>query len=306
MSDPYYLPPRSVVSFSGGRTSGLMLRRILDAHGGSLPADRVVLFCNTGKERPETLDFVEECSQQWACPITWLEYRYTAGLPIRHTKAGKPACLDSRAHGFVVVNYATASRDGRPFADAIRARCDFRAAKGEPGLLPHVMGRYCTAELKTRTKGRYVRSVLGWTDGYSNAIGFRADEPKRVAKVMSCDFTAEAACNGERPLVPLHSAGVTEADVMGFWKRQPFDLRLQQHEGNCDLCFLKAPWKLKEIMRRQPHLSQWWAAQEEATGDVFRQDRPNYMRLPVIARAEGPGMFCASADELEADCACTD
>ena len=48
------LPDGNVlISFSGGRTSGYMLHRILKANG-DLP-DRVkVLFANTGREMPDT------------------------------------------------------------------------------------------------------------------------------------------------------------------------------------------------------------------------------------------------------------
>ena len=50
-----------------------MLRRVLDAYGGQLPADVHVLFANTGKERPETLDFVRDCAVNWGVNIVWLE-----------------------------------------------------------------------------------------------------------------------------------------------------------------------------------------------------------------------------------------
>ena len=63
MRDPFLCDGPTVVSFSGGRTSGLMLRRVLDAHGGTLPEDVHVVFTNTGKERPETLAFVAECAR---------------------------------------------------------------------------------------------------------------------------------------------------------------------------------------------------------------------------------------------------
>lgn len=46
----------AVISFSGGRTSAYMLRRCLDA---GVPDDCYVIFSNTGRELPETLDFVE-------------------------------------------------------------------------------------------------------------------------------------------------------------------------------------------------------------------------------------------------------
>lgn len=39
MSDPFLIEGPAAISFSGGRTSALMLRRILDAHGGTLPPD---------------------------------------------------------------------------------------------------------------------------------------------------------------------------------------------------------------------------------------------------------------------------
>ena len=50
---PFLLPndgKRRVIHFSGGRTSAFMLWHILEAHGGTLPQDVKVVFCNTGKE----------------------------------------------------------------------------------------------------------------------------------------------------------------------------------------------------------------------------------------------------------------
>ncbi len=78
-------------------------------------AFRVVLFTNTGKERLETLDFVEECSRQWGVEVVWLEYRYVPLPVLRSKKTGKPVSMDPRSHRFAVVNFATASRDGEPF-----------------------------------------------------------------------------------------------------------------------------------------------------------------------------------------------
>lgn len=74
MSDPFIIEGPAVICFSGGRTSAYMLRRILDAHKDQLPKDVFVTFQNTGVEREETLDFVNEVSQRWT-PVRWLEYR---------------------------------------------------------------------------------------------------------------------------------------------------------------------------------------------------------------------------------------
>jgi len=67
MASPYVLPSGKVqIAFSVGRTSAYMLRQILDANGG-LPTDgRVqVTFQNTGREMPQTLDFVAEVGRRW-------------------------------------------------------------------------------------------------------------------------------------------------------------------------------------------------------------------------------------------------
>lgn len=277
--DPFKINGPAVISFSGGRTSGFMLWRILQAHGGTLPDDVKVVFANTGKERPETLDFVERCSQQWGVPVVWLEYRYADG-----------------SHTFAVVDYATASRAGEPFAELIRLR----------NFLPNPVGRFCTQELKIRPLNKYLRS-LGW-EYWSSAVGIRADEPRRLAK-------GRGNAEQERYDVihPLATAGVTLVDVTAFWRAHPFGLDLAPHEGNCDLCFLKGTGKLETILRARPDLADWWIEQESriehrdgGTGR-FRRDRPGYAALLELSkRPQLPGMEDDGPDELSIACHCTD
>jgi 3'-phosphoadenosine 5'-phosphosulfate sulfotransferase (PAPS reductase)/FAD synthetase len=276
--NPYLLDTPAVVSFSGGRTSGYMLWRILQAFGGKLPDDVKVIFCNTGKERPETLDFVERCSQEWGVDVTWLEYRYLSDGETKHT--------------FTQVNYATASRNGEPFEQAILAR----------NMLPNVMARFCTVELKIRTNKRFLRS-LGW-DAWDNAIGLRADEPHRVAKLRKDD-------KRENPVTPLARAGATLADVMGFWSEQPFDLQLEQYEGNCDYCFLKGAGKIRRIMKENRVSPSWWVRMEHTVPSTsggfctFRSDRAPY-RIQ-LELAQRPSLFDEhEPDELSIACHCTD
>lgn len=305
MNDPYRLSTPAVVSFSGGRTSAYMLWHVLRAFGGRLPADVAVTFANTGKERQETLEFVEECSRRWSVPVVWLEYRYRPLPVLRSPKTGEPRCMDPRSHGFAVVDFATASRRGEPFDACVEARNAWRAATGQPPVLPNPRVRFCSAELKTRTKGRYVRQALRWT-GYANAIGMRADEPARAKALLSCDWQADSACPGERPVCPLYEAGVTEADVMSFWAAQPFDLRLRQYEGNCDACFLKSRAKVEAILADRPDVADWWAAHEAAAGVPFRIDRPGYADLQRAARQPSLFPLALAAGEDEIACACTD
>ena len=74
-ASPYRIARPAAISFSGGRSSGYMLKHVVDAYSGKLPDDVVVVvFANTGREMPATLDFVDECAKRWDVPITWVEY----------------------------------------------------------------------------------------------------------------------------------------------------------------------------------------------------------------------------------------
>jgi hypothetical protein len=139
-----------LISFSGGKSSALMLR-LIQLHYGL--DDCVVLFANTGKENPETLDFVEDVQKNWGIDITWLEAvinpEYGVGV------------------GFRVVTPETCSRNGEPFKALIK----------KYGL-PSRMNRMCTGNLKIKPMEKYMRH-LGYKKWVS-AIGIRADEPKRL------------------------------------------------------------------------------------------------------------------------------
>ena len=68
--------------------------------------------------------------------------------------------------------------------------------------------------------------------------------------------------SGSHAVLPLADAGVREADVLEWWKRQPFGLRIPSHSGNCTHCFLKGRAKLIRLIRAEPALADWWIEQE--------------------------------------------
>jgi 3'-phosphoadenosine 5'-phosphosulfate sulfotransferase (PAPS reductase)/FAD synthetase len=273
-----------------------MLWRILQAHGGTLPPDVKVLFENTGVERNETLDFVERCACERGVPVTWLEYR-NEGPPMDALVDDAPKKRKRQGDAtFAVVDYASASRNGEPFEALIRAR----------NMLPNPVARFCTVELKIRTAQRYLK-FLGW-HGWTSAIGFRFDEPQRVAKLSRTNRQER-----EEPVAPLYDAKITKEVVAAFWRSHPFDLQLEQHEGNCTLCFLKGAGKIERILRARPDLAEWWLRMESlikggryGTGR-FRTDRPSYAAmLQRSKRALLPMTGDDGSDELSIACHCTD
>lgn len=347
MRDPFKIEGPAVISFSGGRTSGRMLCEIASAYGGSLPPLIKTVFNNTGLEREETLAFVERCSQRWDIPVNWLEYRYQAPItcptrdsdwtllsddeksarwdvwhvgmkPIRDQhernvrremrrrknltpkeRRGLPRLSRGVGrHAVAVVDFASASRQGEPLEEVIAAR----------NMLPNVVSRFCTVEGKIRSTTRFLTS-LGWTS-WTNAIGFRADEPARIAKLRGTNRHGK-----EEPVTPLAAAGITKSDVAAWWKRQPFDLELMDHEGNCSLCFLKGIGKTLRILRDHPQDAGWYIRMEATavrrglarnkSVAFFRKDRPRYSALLELSKR--PSLFDVDeVDELSIACHCTD
>lgn len=277
MTDPFLIEGPSHLSFSGGRTSGYMLWRSLQARGGRLPPDVYVLFANTGKEREETLEFVHQVETRWAVPVVWLEYAWDRHAAIGWAVVGffvSLFCADAPADlrkkykpTFRVVDFATANRDGQPFREVIWNR----------EFLPNPVTRFCTAELKIRTMARWMvaQGHSAWTD----VVGFRGDEPGRVRRAL--------AGEGRDPwdyAFPLFAAGITKTDIEAFWAAQPFNLRLRSWEGNCDLCFLKGQKKRERIMRDRPDLANWWIeAEAEARSSSPSGARFRYKERPYTA-----------------------
>lgn len=270
------------VAFSGGRTSGKMLHDLKQS--GRLSPRCQVMFANTGKERDETLDFVQQCSEAFGVPVVWLEYNFT----------------EKDGHTFRMVDYSTAARrkdTNSPFS----AHLDWLLARPK-GSLPNPVQRSCSGKLKHRVMKQYLQS-LGW-DSWTTAIGIRADESHRTIQIRK-DCPSYIT-----PVFPLVEDGVRLEDVDAFWHSQSFTLRLRPHEGNCDLCPLKAQWKIIAQLQEDPSCGEWWAAQERrfaeagrGNGARWRLDRPSFDSLIDSARSQSVMDFDLN-DNDEVSCSC--
>lgn len=276
--DPFRVDGPAIVSFSGGRSSGHMLRQIVQAHGGTLPADVVTVFANTGREMPETLDFVRDCGEQWGVDIVWVQYR----------------CAERAADRWERVTHETAARNGEPFDALIASR----------RMLPNPVARFCTQDLKILAMQRWADA--NGIDRSVQVVGLRADERERVARMRQ---RAESGKDGRDVLLPLHDAGITKRDVAAFWAAQNWGLRLPSVNGttpmgNCDLCYLKSAATISGIMRDRPELATWWIEKEAIRDSTFRADRPRYAAMLDAVQRQGALDF-GNADQAT-DCVCMD
>lgn len=209
-----------IVSFSGGRTSAFLLKYLWEKHNGNILA----IFANTGKEKEETLKFVNDCSKNWNIPITWIEAEV-----IFEKNVGT---------SFKEVNYETASRNGEPFENIIK----------KYGI-PNMSFSHCSRELKIIPINKYLKKNN--INDYYMAIGIRYDERHRINR------------DRKNYIYPLADEIKVDSNfIRNWWDKQPFNLNLKDYEGNCDLCHKKSKRKILTILSENPKIAEWWSQME--------------------------------------------
>jgi hypothetical protein len=265
MRDPFKIDGPTCISFSGGRTSAYMLHRVLESNGG-LPDEAVVCFANTGKEAPETLQFVRDCATHWGVQIHWLEFVSCSGQ-----------------EKYRVVDFDSASRDSEPF-DRLIAQKKF---------LPNVAMRFCTQELKVKP----IKAFSGMEDD-ETMVGVRADEPHRIAKMRKrgLHIPLVDAGVGKTDVRRFWRAQPFDLDLIEVNGVTP--------DGNCDNCFLKPLGVIVKNAQRKPDGIKWWARKEREVGGTFDKDRMSYSAIERFAAGQEQITF--DPDEEAIACFCGD
>jgi hypothetical protein len=269
-----------VCTFSGGRTSAFM-GQFIKNYSKYDDFDKVFVFANTGKEREETLKFINKCDKEWSLKVVWLE------ADVVHEKG--------IGTNYKIVDFETASRSGEPFEEIL---------KKYP--IPNNFASNCTRELKLKPIEKYVKS-LGYEEVYT-AMGIRWDEQHRMSN------TAEKQ-NIIYPLI--NDVKVDSKFIRSWWDKQSFDLQLKDYEGNCDLCFKKSTRKRLTIIKENPNVAEWWQRMEETYGneELPRFDlRSNLSIEQLVKMAQQPFNRVEDLHELsknqcslfdfETDCFC--
>lgn len=310
------------ISFSGGRTSAFMLYWMLYISKKYKDYQIVILFANTGKEREETLDFVNECAKRWNLDIVWLEAEF-------HQDYG-------RKNWFRIVDFETANRDGQPFEALIKKE-----------RIPNKENPICSERLKTRPMHKYMRHGLG-IKKYTTSIGLRSDEQHRInwesAKKenkiypLVTDFRVDSKYIRKwwdnqdfdigvyipKQLIQLYFARQNTGKYLKFrlphWNndytysvKQCFDpnkfdtethkfVSLRDYEGNCDSCYKKSTRKHLTIIVENPKIWDWPVQMEEkhGTDEGYVFFRENNSAIDLIEMAKNGG-FIMQIDELEVE-----
>lgn len=175
-----------------------------------------VVFMDTGAEHPKTYEFIRRFSKEFAVNITCLR------------------CVPPEKYRGVP------SYEVIPIDDI---RCDL---EGWRRMLvkygsPYIGGAFCTDRMKLVPFTKYCNDKFG-KDNYHRWIGIRADEPRRLTRKEGYSYLAD-----------INDA--EKGDIIEFWRKQKFDLEIEEHLGNCVFCIKKSELKLAAACKDEPELA---------------------------------------------------
>lgn len=212
------------IAFSGGRSSAVMTKLMLEKFRGVRPIE--VVFCNTGKEALKTYEFVERCDKEWDFNVNWIE-----AVPLE----------DGEGVDFRYVDYHTCDKEGKVFESII-----------EKYGIPNPGAPLCKDRLKHKPVKKFVKS-LGWKNYYL-AIGIRGDEIDRI--------TSDSA--KKNVFYPLVDWNWDKEMVNSFMRNQSFDLELSSDiYSNCVGCWQMSFRKLGTLALKSPESFDWWQRMED-------------------------------------------
>jgi hypothetical protein len=238
-----------LVTVSGGRSSAFMAYHI---HTSPKYKDynKLYVFCNTGMERPQTIDFLKKIESIWGIQLTLIEGTYSNVLGI--------------GVGYKIVSWDTLDMKATPFTESI-----MHANKGTFNGLPNQEAPYCSSRMKVRPSEKFADEIFG-KKNYLKAIGFRKEDmPKRIS-------WAEIKEDDKRifPLITDFTEPIGLIELNKFWEFQPFKLEISSKLGNCELCWKKSDKVLIDSIRYGSRFIEWYQNMEEKYGNTsFRNHR---------------------------------
>ncbi len=212
------------VCFSGGRTSAYMVY-LMERARREFGWDVRYFFADTGVEHPMTYRFIRDIVKFWGIDLIILRAKVNPIL--------------GQGNGYEVFEPKDLMNSAvmppfQPFLDMMK----------KYGT-PTAFGPYCSERMKKDVTDKYCKEHFG-KDGFVSWIGIRGDEPHRLKPKPGVKYLAD--------LVPL----VDKQDINEWWSHQPFDLLLEEQEGNCLFCIKKSTAKLALAAKQNPNFLQVW------------------------------------------------
>ncbi|WP_324169828.1 MULTISPECIES: phosphoadenosine phosphosulfate reductase family protein [unclassified Gilliamella] len=164
------LLPKNVVSFSGGRSSALLVHLMKNDY-----PDTDFVFLDTGAEHPKTYEFIKNTVKHWGIKLTCLRVVVNPEL--------------GQGNSYRVITLDELKPDLQPFRDVCY----------KYGT-PYVHGAFCTRTLKLEPFTRYCNETYG-NGNYTTWLGIRADEPRRLQPKQGYKYLADICDFDKRDVI---------------------------------------------------------------------------------------------------------
>lgn len=213
-----------LINLSGGRSSAFSAIYIQDNLKKLGFKNVVMVFCNTGQERLETIEFLKNLDNYIKFPLYLLEGNFDNPHKV----------------GYRVKNWSSLSMKSEPFQNCI----DYLNRNSWTGV-PNQNTPYCSDYLKTRPARAFAKDYFG-TVLFTSMLGYRKEDiPKRVT------LSALLASKGKyyAPMIENFEVPVGLSGLNSFWSQMPFKLELNSRRGNCKLCWKKSDLNLAETIQ---------------------------------------------------------
>ncbi len=249
-----------MITVSGGRSSAMMARHIQTSPKYQ-NYEKLYVFCNTGMERPATIDFLKNIEKYWGIDIVKIEGQYSTEMGV--------------GVGYKIVNWEQLNMTAEPFLGAIRHK-----NKGIFTGLPSQGAPYCSEMLKTLPAKKLGVDVFG--KKYKTAIGYRKEDvPKRISPEQ-----IRIEKNKIFPLLTDFRKPIDKIELSYWWEKQGFQLGIHSNLGNCELCWKKSKKNIIKDIRYGTRFIDWYAEREkEYDNTSFRK---NLSIRDMVAMAKQP------------------
>ena len=267
-----------IVLVSGGRSSAMMARHIQTSYKYN-NYNRVYVFCNTGLERPETIDFLKNMVNYWNLDLICVEgvYCEEPNIGVKHR----------------VVSIENLDMTGKIFTGAIKQMNKYK----DIGV-PNQAVPYCSDYLKTRVSHDFCRHFFNG-EKYIKAIGYRLEDiPRRVTIneiIKDVNRIAPLLTDFERP--------VSKFDLTEFFNLQQFKLMINSTLGNCEMCWKKSDKLLLENIKYGTRFISWYNNLELKYKDHFF--RGNKSINDLVNLSGSSNQLQLFNEDFEDNCVCS-
>jgi len=267
-----------MITVSGGRSSAMSAKHV-QTSAKYKDFKKVYVFCNTGQERKETINFLKNIVKYWNIDLIIIEGVYSLEMGV--------------GVSYKIVDFDTMSMNSQPFEQMIAHK-----NKGVFDGLPNQDAPYCSENLKTLPAKKLCDDLFG-VNNYLKVIGYRKEDmPKRIT-------FAEAKIDKTRifPLLTDFKAPVSQLDLNKWWSKQPFKLELHGKFGNCELCWKKSEKTLIDNIRKGTRFIDWTLEMENKYDSVMFRGHKSISDL--VKLAEQPYTKEFQFDTIEDSCVCS-